>query len=193
LLPIINNTQHVKPTIMNMPATTDLKMWGVNAWLSPSLVLITGFIENTMFSVETIKSYDTHNIFATELRKVTVINKLTGLVINKFEDYIPDPNVDSFVRTLDKGDVLHYADRKQIMFYPRVKPVPFIPILPKDINSKANFVTLDLKTHKMNNGELFIESAAICVNKQKLDRGTLWILQLNLVINLLHMIYLNLF
>jgi hypothetical protein len=166
LLPMLSKTQFVKPTIVNMPATKDLSQWGVIAQLSPTQLLITGYIENVLYSIESIKNVDENNKILSELRKVTVINKLTGIIINKFEDYIGNPNEDSFIRTLENGNVLHYSNNEQLLYLPKVKAVPFIPALPKDTNRLAKFATLDLETHKMNNGQLFIESAAVSVNNK---------------------------
>lgn len=133
--------------------------------LSPNITLVTGYIKDTIYSIESSKEINADTGLVSEVRKVVVIDKLSGTVINKFEDFIQDVNIDRFVRTLDNKSTIHYSNGEQTLFTPKMKPVTFISTLPKDTNYFANFVSLDLETCKLHNGNLFIESAAISDGK----------------------------
>jgi len=124
-------------------------------------VLVTGFIKDILYSIVTSKTVDTTTGVVSEVRKVTVIDKVSGSIINKFEDYIPDLSLNKFVRTLENNSVIHYSCDEQILFLPKVNPVPIIPSLAKDDNCFANFIALDLETVRMSDGRLVIETAAI--------------------------------
>jgi hypothetical protein len=122
-------------------------------------MLITSHIKDVQFIVDISKV--SHNGLNLEIRKVTVINKVTGTIINTFEDSISDVNKDSIIRTMSNKAVIHYENGSQLVYYPPIKPVPFIPSLVKDAPSSANFVALDLETVKMNDGNLVVESVAV--------------------------------
>ena len=49
---ITDNIQDIPLNETNIPKTTDLKSWGIIAQLSPNNSLITGFIKDTLYSVE---------------------------------------------------------------------------------------------------------------------------------------------
>ena len=69
-----------------------------------------------------------------------------------------DPTV--FHRHLSNGNILKYKDGKQVLLQHKVKPVAFLSILKKDIENKYSFITLNLESRKLENGNLEVVSAS---------------------------------
>ena len=67
----------------------------------------------------------------------------------------------SFTRTFNNGNIFKYEKGEQVMFYPKQKPVAFLSSKSKDVKVNDYFITLDLETRTLFNGNLEVISGVI--------------------------------
>jgi hypothetical protein len=127
---VVSDTVVIKPTINNLPTSSDLNKWGMVTQISPSSILITSKIKDIIFIIDIKKVLK--NGVVSEIRNINIVDNITKNVISSFTDNIPNTNKDVFVRTMENTFIFHYKDGKQTLFIPSEKKVPFIPSLAKD-------------------------------------------------------------
>ena len=152
-----NTTELLTLKHYNLPKTMNLQIWKdyLIQELNFKLILETNLY--LVFYNETKKS-----TLIIDIIKQNFEHKITLNLDNKFNifSFIDTGYPENFTRTLENGNILKYKGGEQVMFYPKQRPVAFMLPKNKDTKILTNFITLDLETRTLQNGNLEVISAS---------------------------------